>query len=108
MGYGSNFQSTSSPQAVVKVGASTGASGVVEVKVLPKFISSRTHVVLLSQVTDMLFTTRGPAAGAIVVEWNVADPSGTQGGSGTWDTLIRIGGGERGLHSRHCQISCSS
>lgn len=29
-----------------------------------------------------------PAAGAIVVEWNVHDPAGQQGAAGTWDTHI--------------------
>ena len=28
------------------------------------------------------------AAGAIIVEWNVHDPSGQQGAAGTWDTHI--------------------
>lgn len=37
----------------------------------------------------MLFSTRASAGGAIVVEWNVHDPSGQQGAAGMWDTLIR-------------------
>jgi hypothetical protein len=36
------------------------------------------------------FTTQAPAAGAIVVEWNVAGSA--PGHAGTWDTHIRIGG----------------
>lgn len=30
------------------------------------------------------------AAGAIIVEWNVADPHGVKGGSGMWDSHIRF------------------
>ena len=40
----------------------------------------------------MIFSTRGPAAGAIVVEWNVHDPAGQQGAAGTWDTHIILDG----------------
>jgi hypothetical protein len=36
------------------------------------------------------FSTQAPAAGAIVVEWNVAGDA--PGNAGTWDTHIRIGG----------------
>ena len=32
------------------------------------------------------------APGAIVVEWNAAQPSGQQGGAGMWDSHIRLGG----------------
>lgn len=35
----------------------------------------------------MLFATKGPAPGAIVVEWNVNSPQ--QGGAGMWDSYIR-------------------
>ena len=44
------------------------------------------------EITDIIFSTRGPAAGAIVVEWNVAEPAGQQGATGTWDTHIILGG----------------
>lgn len=73
---------------VVSVGA-TGSQGVVE-------------------ITDIIFSTVGPgmssclslmliesdcdfhaAAGAIVVEWNVQQPSGNSGGAGMWDSHIR-------------------
>ncbi|KAE9406729.1 exo-beta-1,3-glucanase [Gymnopus androsaceus JB14] len=33
------------------------------------------------------------APGAIVVEWNVKQPAGQNGGAGAWDTHIRLGGG---------------
>ena len=44
------------------------------------------------EITDMIFSTRGPAAGAIIIEWNVHDPANQQGAAGTWDTHIIIGG----------------
>jgi hypothetical protein len=65
------------------------------------------------EISDMIFTTIGPgtsisidplmislsldpaAPGAIIVEWNVAQPSGLNGGAGMWDTHIRIGGSKR-------------
>lgn len=34
-----------------------------------------------------------PAPGAIVVEWNVHDPSGEQGAAGMWDSHFRLGSG---------------
>ncbi|PCH43394.1 glycoside hydrolase family 55 protein [Wolfiporia cocos MD-104 SS10] len=73
MGTGSNFEDYNHPQAVVRVGENSGDEGVAE-------------------ITDMIFSTRGPTAGAIVVEWNVHDPSGQQGAAGTWDTYIILGG----------------
>ncbi|KAJ7796048.1 hypothetical protein B0H14DRAFT_3158258 [Mycena olivaceomarginata] len=42
------------------------------------------------EITDIIFTTIGPAGGAIVVEWNVQQT--TQGGAGMWDSHIRLGG----------------
>jgi hypothetical protein len=59
-GKGSKFQDMNNPQPVVQVGA-PGSSGVVE-------------------ITDIIFSTIGPAGGAIVVEWNVKQI--TQGGGG--------------------------
>ncbi|KAJ7084946.1 exo-beta-1,3-glucanase [Mycena epipterygia] len=69
-GKGSTFQDMNNPQPVVQVGA-PGSSGVVE-------------------ITDIIFSTIGPAGGAIVVEWNVKQT--TQGGAGMWDSHIRLGG----------------
>ncbi|KAF9443873.1 glycoside hydrolase family 55 protein [Macrolepiota fuliginosa MF-IS2] len=71
-GKGSAFQNQNSPQPVVRVGAA-GSQGVVE-------------------ITDIIFSTIGPAAGAIVVEWNVKQPNGQNGGAGMWDSHIRLGG----------------
>jgi len=66
-GKGSFFQDEANPKPVVKVG-SVGSSGPVE-------------------ITDMIFSTIGPAAGAIAVEWNVHES--TQGSAGMWDAHIR-------------------
>ncbi|PAV23600.1 glycoside hydrolase family 55 [Pyrrhoderma noxium] len=72
MGGGSAFEDINNPQPVVRVGE-TNSQGTIE-------------------ISDMLFTTRGPAAGAIVIEWNVHDPEGQQGAAGMWDSHIRLGG----------------
>lgn len=87
MATGTAFANASSPQVAIQVGA-PGSTGIVE-------------------ISDMIFTTRGPgkpkyahvsgsskltctiAPGAIVVEWNVHDPSGKQGVAAVWDTVIR-------------------
>jgi glucan 1,3-beta-glucosidase len=42
------------------------------------------------EITDMLFETRGPTPGAIILEWNLAGSS--PGAAGLWDTHFRIGG----------------
>ncbi|KAL9936319.1 hypothetical protein V8E36_005161 [Tilletia maclaganii] len=46
------------------------------------------------EVSDIIFSTRGPAAGAIVVEWNFRAPqdAALQGTRGMWDSHIRLGG----------------
>ncbi|KAF9481746.1 glucan 1,3-beta-glucosidase [Pholiota conissans] len=71
-GKGSAFQDQNNPRPVFRVGE-TGSQGITE-------------------ITDIVFTTVGPAAGAIIVEWNVRDPAGIQAGAGMWDTHIRTGG----------------
>ncbi|KAJ3560072.1 hypothetical protein NP233_g11075 [Leucocoprinus birnbaumii] len=71
-GRGSAFQNINSPQVVVRVGES-GSQGVVE-------------------ISDIIFATIGPTPGAIVVEWNVKQPNGQNGGAGMWDSHIRLGG----------------
>ncbi|EPQ58386.1 beta-1,3-glucanase [Gloeophyllum trabeum ATCC 11539] len=60
MGGGSAFSDQSNPTPVVQVGAS-GSSGVIE-------------------ITDLIFTTKAQAPGAVVVEWNVQQSS--QGAAG--------------------------
>ncbi|GLB35079.1 putative glycoside hydrolase family 55 protein [Lyophyllum shimeji] len=71
-GKGKAFADQENPQVVVKVGEKYSC-GVVE-------------------ITDMIFSTVGPAPGAIVVEWNVREPYGQQGAAGMWDSHIRLGG----------------
>jgi glucan 1,3-beta-glucosidase len=66
MGTGSNFQNAASPTVMVQVG-NAGDSGVIE-------------------ISDMLFTVKGPTAGAILMEWNVHESSQ---GSGKYRFLIQ-------------------
>ncbi|KAF4609561.1 hypothetical protein D9613_012297 [Agrocybe pediades] len=73
-GKGQAFQDQKHPQVVVRIGEKGG------------------HIPGPTEITDIVFTTVGPAAGAIVVEWNVRDPRGMQAGAGMWDTHIRLGG----------------
>ncbi|KAL2167137.1 hypothetical protein VTG60DRAFT_1656 [Thermothelomyces hinnuleus] len=67
---GSYFSDMKKPQVVVKVG-NEGDVGTLE-------------------ITDMIFSVKGPTAGAIMVEWNVKESS--HGAAGMWDTHIRVGG----------------
>ena len=69
-GKGDNFKDPANPQVVVKVG-NEGDVGTVEIQ-------------------DIAFSTIGPAGGAIVVEWNVAEDA--PGSAGMWDCHIRLGG----------------
>ncbi|KAK2461103.1 hypothetical protein APHAL10511_006882 [Amanita phalloides] len=71
-GKGYFFQDVNCPRPVVRVGE-PHSQGIVE-------------------ISDIVFTTIGPTPGAIVVEWNVAQPRGENGGAGMWDTHIRLGG----------------
>ncbi|KJA18557.1 glycoside hydrolase family 55 protein [Hypholoma sublateritium FD-334 SS-4] len=71
-GKGAAFENANEPTPVVRVGA-PDSQGMIE-------------------VTDIIFTTVGPAPGAIVVEWNVQQPSGQAGATGMWDSHIRLGG----------------
>lgn len=70
MSSGSFFNNTDFPQPVVRVG-NAGDRGVV-------------------QWSDMIVSTQGTQAGAILIEWNLASPSGSP--SGMWDVHARIGG----------------
>jgi hypothetical protein len=65
-----SFNDASNPKPVFQVGAANGAQGTFE-------------------MSDMIFETNGPAPGAIMIEWNLNSP---QGGSGMWDSHVRIGG----------------
>lgn len=44
------------------------------------------------EISDLIFETAGPQPGAILMEWNVAEPDGEQASSGLWDVHFRIGG----------------
>jgi glucan 1,3-beta-glucosidase len=70
MGAGSFFSSITSPQPVVVVGAA-GQKGIVE-------------------WSDMIVSTQGATAGAILIQWNLASTSSSP--SGMWDVHTRIGG----------------
>lgn len=81
MASGTAFANQASPAPVFQVGQA-GETGAVE-------------------MTDLMFETKGPAPGAIMVEWNVAEKS--QGASGMWDVHFRIGGSAgTGLQSDQC------
>ena len=81
MASGAHFSKQSSPAAVFQVGQ-PGDKGSVE-------------------LSDLIFTTKGPAPGAILIEWNIAEAS--QGSAGMWDVHARIGGSAgTGLQSDKC------
>jgi glucan 1,3-beta-glucosidase len=71
MSSGSYFADMSNPKAVVQVGA-PGQAGQVE-------------------WSDMLVSTQGAQAGAVLIEWNLATAAGGPP-SGMWDVHTRIGG----------------
>ncbi|TRM62679.1 glycoside hydrolase family 55 protein [Schizophyllum amplum] len=80
-GSGDAFKDSANPQVVVKVG-NEGDVGTIEIQ-------------------DIAFSTVGPAGGAIVVEWNVAEDS--QGSAGMWDCHVRLGGAKgSGLQVDNC------
>ncbi|KAI0384726.1 pectate lyase superfamily protein-domain-containing protein [Hypomontagnella monticulosa] len=70
MGTGSNFQDVDNPKVMVQVG-NPGDSGILE-------------------ISDMLFTVKGPTAGAVLMEWNIHESS--QGSAAMWDSHFRVGG----------------
>ncbi|KAJ5207928.1 hypothetical protein N7449_002307 [Penicillium cf. viridicatum] len=70
MAHGKTFADQENPVPVFQVGEK-GDTGSVE-------------------MSDLIITTKGPAAGAILMEWNVAGSS--QGSAGMWDVHFRIGG----------------
>ncbi|KAG6333026.1 hypothetical protein ID866_6061 [Astraeus odoratus] len=89
MGGGPKFQDEKNPKVVVQVGESCTHDLFGTVCELVNNIFQPCGVL---EISDIVFTTHGPAAGAIVVEWNVREPVGIQGGAGMWDSVIRIGG----------------
>lgn len=44
------------------------------------------------EISDMLFQSRGPAGGAIMMEWNIRAPEDNLAAVAMWDTHVRIGG----------------
>ncbi|KAK2747757.1 hypothetical protein FQN57_001787 [Myotisia sp. PD_48] len=42
------------------------------------------------EISDLMLETKGPAPGAILIQWNVAGE--TQGSAGMWDVHARVGG----------------
>ncbi|KAF6792624.1 hypothetical protein CSOJ01_14144 [Colletotrichum sojae] len=64
------FADMSSPRAAVRVG-DEGSVGAVEIQC-------------------MMFTVKGPTAGAVLMEWNIHESS--QGSTGLWDSHFRVGG----------------
>ncbi|KAF9262846.1 exo-beta-1,3-glucanase [Marasmius fiardii PR-910] len=81
-GRGHEFQNMDKPKPVIRVGE-PDCQGIVE-------------------ISDMIFTAIGPAPGAIIVEWNAEQPSGVNGGTGMWDSHIKIGGSD----GTNLQLNC--
>ncbi|KAH8551651.1 glycoside hydrolase family 55 protein [Umbelopsis sp. PMI_123] len=71
-GGNNTWQDAKNPSPVFQVG-NAGDSGVAE-------------------LSDLIFSTQGPQPGAILVQWNIRDPSGQQGAAGMWDVHFRVGG----------------
>ena len=69
--FGPAFSDENSPKVMVRVGATPGQVGDVEMQ-------------------DLLFTTKGSTAGAVLLEWNMA--ADAQGSAALWDCHVRIGG----------------
>lgn len=80
LSYGSYFDDMQHPKPVVQIGK-PGESGYIE-------------------WSDMIVSTQGQQQGAILVQFNLASPSGSP--SGIWDVHARIGGFE-GSHLRLAQ-----
>ncbi|KAH7303156.1 pectate lyase superfamily protein-domain-containing protein, partial [Stachybotrys elegans] len=70
MGTGAFFADENDPQVMVRVG-NPGDAGIVE-------------------ISDMMWTVKGPTRGAIMMEWNVHET--TQGSAAMWDSHFRVGG----------------
>ncbi|KAF7595626.1 hypothetical protein BBP40_005374 [Aspergillus hancockii] len=70
MAHGAKFADENNPIPMLQVGQ-VGDTGSVE-------------------ITDLALQTKGPAPGAILMQWNVADVS--QGSAAMWDVHFRIGG----------------
>jgi glucan 1,3-beta-glucosidase len=71
MAGGSYWSDGANPKPFIQIGSTTGQSGSVE-------------------LSDFVVATQGSQPGAILIEFNLAAPSGTP--SGLWDVHTRIGG----------------
>lgn len=84
---GPNFEDDRNPRALFRVGA-PGSEGSVEIQ-------------------DLLFTSRGPTAGLVAVEWNII--ADRKGSAAMWDSHVRLGGAiGTQLTSYNCLPSRSS
>ena len=87
MASGSFFSNINNPVPVIRVGAVSGQTGVVE-------------------WSDMIVSTQGAAAGAVLIQWNLASPAGTP--SGMWDVHTRIAGFKgSNLQTAQCSIDAA-
>lgn len=68
---GDYFADEQNPKPLLKVGATSGQTGIVE-------------------ITDILFTSIGQLPGLVLVEWNMA--ADEQGSAALWDSHFRVGG----------------
>ncbi|KAF7887027.1 uncharacterized protein EAF02_003674 [Botrytis sinoallii] len=71
MGSGSFFANMAAPQPIIRIGSTSGQTGIVE-------------------WSDMIVSTQGATAGATLIQWNLASTSTTP--SGIWDVHTRLGG----------------
>ncbi|KAF2202472.1 pectin lyase-like protein [Delitschia confertaspora ATCC 74209] len=84
MATGEFFSNQDDPKPAFQVGRTSGDKG--------KF-----------EMSDVIITTKGPAPGAILMEWNIA---AAQGEAGLWDVHFRIGGfAGTDLQSDRCAFS---
>ena len=69
--FGPAFSDENNPKVMVRVGATPGEVGNVEMQ-------------------DLFFTTKGPTAGAVLLEWNM--DADAKGSAALWDCHVRVGG----------------
>ena len=85
MASGTNFGDQLNPRAVFRVG-NPGEVGTVE-------------------ISELVFETRGPCPGAIMMEWNIKAAS--PAAAGMWDSHFRIGGTAGTLLQRYVSSTTS-
>lgn len=88
-GTGSYFEDENDPKVMVRVGQ-PGDVGDVE-------------------ISDMLFTVKGPTAGCILMQWNIRQTINGNGKTAMWDSHFRVGGAEGSdLQYGDCAAKASS